>query len=154
LFPKSARANLTKSDLDWYLEFAATLERLTEVKLKELGETKGWKENRDMTQTRRCRSDPLRSLHSVAEDLYDVGVIDKTTMRDFDLACLTPVEALGPEAIKQIREKAHMSQATFALALNVTTVLVSKWERGEVRPSGPSLKLLALANSKGVEAIL
>ncbi len=107
-----------------------------------------------MTQTKRFRSDALRSLHSVVEDLHGVGVIDKTTMRDFDLACLTPVEVFKPEAIKQIRGKAHMSQATFALALNVTTVLVSKWERGEVRPSGPSLKLLALANSKGVKAIL
>ena len=47
-----------------------------------------------------------------------------------------------------------MSQATFALALNVTKMLVSKWERGEVRPSGPSLKLLALADSKGIDAIL
>ncbi len=47
-----------------------------------------------------------------------------------------------------------MSQATFALALNVSTVLISKWERGEVRPSGPSLKLLTLAEKKGIEAIL
>lgn len=107
-----------------------------------------------MTQTKRYRSDALQSLHSVVEDLYGVGAIDKTTKRDFDLACLTPVEVFKPEAIKQIREKAHMSQATFALALNVTKVLVSKWERGEVRPSGPSLKLLALTKSRGVEAIL
>jgi putative transcriptional regulator len=75
-------------------------------------------------------------------------------MRRFDLSCLTPVETLRPEAIKLIREKSHMSQATFALALNVSTVLVSKWERGEVRPSGPSLKLLALADKKGIDAIL
>jgi putative transcriptional regulator len=109
---------------------------------------------KDMTQTKRYRSDALRSLHEVAADLHDVGVIDKATMRHFDLSCLTPVEVLVPEAIKQIREKSHMSQATFALALNVTKVLVSKWERGEVRPSGPSLKLLALANNKGIEAIL
>jgi putative transcriptional regulator len=47
-----------------------------------------------------------------------------------------------------------MSQATFALALNVSKILVSKWERGETRPSGPSLKLLALADRKGIEAIL
>jgi putative transcriptional regulator len=47
-----------------------------------------------------------------------------------------------------------MSQATFALALNVTKVLESKWERGEVRPGGPSLKLLNLADKKGIEAIL
>jgi putative transcriptional regulator len=109
---------------------------------------------KDMTQTKRFRSDALQSLHEVAADLHDVGVIDKATMRHFDLSCLTPVEVLVPEAIKQIRENSHMSQATFALALNVTKVLVSKWERGEVRPSGPSLKLLALANNKGIEAIL
>ena len=108
----------------------------------------------DMTQTKRYRSNALRSLHEVAEDLHDVGVIDKATMRDFDLSCLTPVEILKPEAIKQIRERSHMSQATFALALNVSTILISKWERGEVRPSGPSLKLLALADKKGIEAIL
>ncbi|WP_373867463.1 helix-turn-helix domain-containing protein [Microvirga aerophila] len=75
-------------------------------------------------------------------------------MRRFDVACLTPVEGLQPEKIKRIRESAHMSQALFARALNVTTSLVSKWERGEKKPSGPSLKLLALADKKGIEAIL
>ncbi len=107
-----------------------------------------------MARTKRYRSDALRSLHKVAEDLHDVGVIDKATMRHFDLSCLNPVELLAPEAIKRIREQSHMSQATFALALNVSTVLISKWERGEVRPSGPSLKLLALADKKGIEVIL
>jgi putative transcriptional regulator len=103
---------------------------------------------------KRYRSDPLRSLHLVAKDLHAVGAIDKATMRHFDLTCLTPVTDLTPEAIKRIREKAHMSQATFALALNVTTGLISKWERGDKSPSGPSLKLLSLADKKGVEAIL
>jgi putative transcriptional regulator len=41
----------------------------------------------------------------------------------------------------------------FALTLNVTPSLVSQWERGEKKPSGPSLKLLNLADKKGVEAI-
>jgi putative transcriptional regulator len=108
----------------------------------------------DMSKTKRYRSDALRSLHEVAKDLHEVGVIDKATMRHFDLSCLTPVETLKPEAIKDIRERSRMSQATFALALNVSTVLISKWERGEVRPSGPSLKLLSLAAKKGIEAIL
>jgi putative transcriptional regulator len=107
-----------------------------------------------MTQTRRYRSDALRSLHEIAEDLHAVGAIDKATMRDFDLSCLTPAAPLAPEAIKHIREQSHMSQATFALALNVSKMLVSKWERGQVRPSGPSLKLLALAGAKGIDAIL
>jgi putative transcriptional regulator len=102
----------------------------------------------------RHRSDALRSLHEVVKDLHAVGAIDKATMRDFDLSCLTPAEPLEPDAIKRIREQSHMSQATFALALNVSTILVSKWERGEVRPSGPSLKLLALADKKGIDSIL
>lgn len=109
---------------------------------------------RDMTQKKRYRSDALRSLHEVAADLHDVGVVDKATMRHFDLSCLTPVTKLEPGAIKHIREKSRMSQATFALALNVSKILVSKWECGEVHPSGPSLKLLALADKKGIEAIL
>lgn len=106
------------------------------------------------TARKKYRSNPMRSLHRAAEDLHAVGAIDKVTMRHFDLACLTPVEELRPRAIKRIRETAHMSQATFALALNVTISLVSQWERGEKKPSGPSLKLLALADKKGIEAIL
>jgi putative transcriptional regulator len=108
----------------------------------------------DMTETKRYRSRAFRSIHEIATDLHDVGAIDKATMRHFDLSCLTPAEPLEPEAIRQIRERSHMSQATFALALNVSTVLISKWERGLVRPSGPSLKLLALAQKKGIDAIL
>ena len=103
---------------------------------------------------RTFRSDALRSLHDVARDLHAVEAIDKATMRRFDLACLTPVEDLRPDRIRRIRETANMSQAIFALALNVTTSLVSQWERGEKKPSGPSLKLLALADRKGINAIL
>ena len=108
-----------------------------------------------MSKTRqKYRSDPLRALHLAVEDLAAVGAIDKTTKRRFDLACLTPVEELDPAEIRGIREQARMSQAVFALALNVTASLVSKWERGDKKPSGPSLKLLTLASKRGVEAIL
>lgn len=100
------------------------------------------------------RSDALRSAHAVAKDLHAIGAIDKETMRRFDKACLTDIDELKPTAIKRIREAAHMSQTVFALTLNVTPSLVSQWERGEKKPSGPSLKLLNLADKKGVEAIL
>jgi putative transcriptional regulator len=106
------------------------------------------------THKKSYRSGPLRSLHQAARDLHAVDAIDKATMRHFDVACLTSVNQLKPQAIKRIREQARMSQAIFALALNVTTSLVSQWERGEKRPSGPSLKLLALADKKGIQAIL
>jgi putative transcriptional regulator len=104
-------------------------------------------------RTKLYRSDALRSLHEAAEDLHAIKAIGKATMRRFDFACLTTVKPLEPQEIKLIREKARMSQALFARALNVTPSLVSQWERGEKKPSGPSLKLLALANKKGIEAI-
>jgi len=37
--------------------------------------------------------------------------------------------------------------------LNVSPKLVSDWESGVKRPSGPSLKLLALVRTKGLAAI-
>ena len=106
------------------------------------------------TTKKKYRSGPLQSLHLAAKDLHVIGALDKATMRQFDVTCLTPVGQLKPQAIRRIREHARMSQSIFALALNVTTSLVSQWERGEKKPSGPSLKLLTLADKKGIEAIL
>ena len=106
-----------------------------------------------MARKQTHRSDALRSAHLAAQDLHAIGAIDKATMRRFDKACLTDVDDLPPAAIQRIRDEAGMSQRVFALTLNVTPSLVSQWERGEKKPSGPSLKLLNLADKKGVETI-
>lgn len=99
------------------------------------------------------RSDALAVAHKTAAGLHRAGVIDKGTMREFDASCLTTVEDLSPKAIQTIRERTGVSQAVFASYLNVKAKLVSEWERGEKKPSGPSLKLLSLVKSKGLEAI-
>ena len=70
-----------------------------------------------------------------------------------DQACLTPVLSLTPAAIRRIREREALSQAVFAAHLNVTTGVVSKWERGEKRPRGPAAKLLSLAAKHGIASI-
>jgi hypothetical protein len=44
VFPKSGKANLTKSELAEYLKLARTFEVLTEEKLKELVTAEGWRE--------------------------------------------------------------------------------------------------------------
>jgi putative transcriptional regulator len=106
-----------------------------------------------MARKRTYRSDVLHSAHLAAQDLHAISAIDKATMRRFDLTCLTDVEELAPTAIQRIRNDAGMSQTVFALTLNVTPSLVSQWERGKKKPSGPSLKLLNLADKKGVAAI-
>ena len=74
-------------------------------------------------------------------------------MRRFDLSCLTTVEELTPREIQALREREDVSQAVFAKFLNVRPGLVSQWERGEKKPSGPSLKLLTLIKAKGLDAV-
>jgi hypothetical protein len=43
MFPKSGKANLTKSELDEYLAFARELEKLTDAKLDGLSAKRGWR---------------------------------------------------------------------------------------------------------------
>ena len=92
-------------------------------------------------------------IHGMAADLHDIGVIDKATMRDFDKSCLTEIEPLDGKAIRAIREKEALSQAAFAVYLNISKNQVSEWERGIKRPSGAALKLLSLVKTKGIQAI-
>lgn len=102
---------------------------------------------------KKYRSDAMASIHETMEALRGVGAIDKRTMRHFDEACLTRVRPLKPEQIKAIRERERVSQTVFANYLNVTPNLVSKWERGEKRPSGAALKLLSLVEKRGLTAV-
>ena len=99
------------------------------------------------------RSDALASIHETMEALHEVGAIDKQTMREFDDACLTPVEPLSPEAIRALREREHLSQPVFARYLNVSKNLISDWERGVKRPGGPALRLLTVIEKKGIQSI-
>ena len=99
------------------------------------------------------KSDAPTAVHETALGLADAGVMAKRTMRAFDEMCLTPVEAMTPEEIRALRMRENASQAVFARYLNVTASLVSQWERGEKRPRGASLKLLALVDKNGLGAV-
>ena len=103
--------------------------------------------------SRKYRSEALAAVHETMEALHKAGALDKQTMRRFDEACLTRVRPLRPRRIKAIRERERVSQAVFANYLNVTSNLVSKWERGKKRPSGPALKLLSLVEKHGLAAV-
>ncbi len=103
--------------------------------------------------SKRYRSNALAAIHETASDLHDAGVMDKRTLRGFDALCLTQVSPMAPREIRALRERERVSQAVFARHLNVSTGLISQWERGEKRPAGASLKLLTLIRIKGIEAI-
>jgi putative transcriptional regulator len=106
-----------------------------------------------MSKGRKYRSEALAAVHETMRSLHQIGAVDKQTMRRFDEACLTPVQSLSAKQIKALREREHVSQTVFANYLNVTPNLVSKWERGEKRPSGPALKLLSLVDKHGLTAV-
>jgi putative transcriptional regulator len=76
----------------------------------------------------------MSAIHETAEDLPSIGLMDKQTMRQFDDACLTRLRPLSAADIRALREREGASQAVFARYLNVTTGLVSQWERGEKHP--------------------
>ncbi len=105
------------------------------------------------TKRPKPESDILATIHESITGLHKAGLVDQTTMRKVDLLCLTQVEALSPDEIRAIREREQVSQPVFARYLNVRRDAVSKWERGEKRPNGPSLKLLNLVKAKGLQAI-
>jgi putative transcriptional regulator len=103
--------------------------------------------------TKTYKSDAFAAIHETASGLHNAGVISKSTMREYEELCLSPVKKLSPEEIKIIREKAHVSQAIFARYLNVSTGVISQWERGERSPAGTSLKLLSIVQKKGLDAL-
>jgi putative transcriptional regulator len=103
--------------------------------------------------TNRYKSDITRAVHRAARDSHRAGVMDKRTMREFDMLCLSSVSDLTADEIRAIRDRAGVSQSVFAAYLNVTTNLVSKWERGEKRPGGAAKKLLSIVKTKGLEVL-
>jgi len=95
----------------------------------------------------------LDTVHDTAKGLHKADVMDAKTMREFDVLCLTPVKNLSAAQIKRLRTRNKASQAVFAAYLNTSPSTVQKWEQGQKKPNGPSLKLLNLVQQKGLEAL-
>ncbi len=96
----------------------------------------------------------LKEMHESATDLYTVGAITDTTLREFDALCLSPVHELKPTQIKKIRRKEKVSQAVLALYLNTSLSTIQKWEIGQKKPQGIALKMLNLIERKGLKILL
>ena len=95
----------------------------------------------------------LDVVHESARDLHDAGLIDEVTLKEFDALCLPPVNVYSATQIKRIRQRSKASQGVFAAYLNTSVSTVQKWECGAKKPNGPSLKLLNLVDSKGLEVL-
>ncbi len=106
-----------------------------------------------MKTTRKYKSDAMEAIHSSAQALFDVGAINKTTMRHFDASCVMSASEIEPIQIKELREKNHVSQPVFARYLNTSKSTVQKWESGAKRPSGMELKLLFVIQKHGLHIL-
>ncbi len=95
----------------------------------------------------------LEVAHEMANDLYEAGVIDAITLREYEALCIPPVHELSPRQIKYIRLRAKVSQSIFAKILNISVSTVRQWEQGEKHPRGTSLKLLNLIAEKGLKVL-
>ncbi|WP_297445945.1 DNA-binding transcriptional regulator [Acidiferrobacter sp.] len=106
-----------------------------------------------MTTKPKARSRIFKAVHETASDLHRLGFIDKRAMRKYDILCREPIPEYDAERIRALRKTLHVSQAVLAAALNTSVSTVRKWEVGDKKPSGPSLKLLSLIERKGPEAV-
>lgn len=106
-----------------------------------------------MTTARR-KSRVLSETHETARGLHGAGLISKRRMGKIEALCHLDVHEMAPQKIKSLREQSHLSQAVFAAVLNASVSTVQKWEIGDKKPSGPSLKLLNLIERKGLDAVL
>lgn len=96
----------------------------------------------------------LETVHDTAKGLHDARLMDVKTMREFDALCLPPIKVYSARQIKHLRNKVKASQSVFAAYLNTSLSTVQKWESGQKKPNGPSLKLLNLVDQKGIEVLV
>jgi len=95
----------------------------------------------------------LKTIHESVKSLYDLDIVDKTTMHEFDLLCLEPIKQMKPREVKKLRLREHVSQPVFAMLLNVSPSSIKKWESGENAPSGAALRLLEIIDKNGLGII-
>jgi putative transcriptional regulator len=72
----------------------------------------------------------------------------KMTLRTVELPLPEPLAPMAARQVAALRRRLCVSQAVFALLLNVPKSTAISWERGVRRPSGAALKLLRLAESR------
>ncbi len=107
-----------------------------------------------MAKDKKYKSEAMEAIHQTMEGLYDSGIINKKTMRNFDESCLENLPSYSGEDIKKIREREDVSQPVFARYIGVSRNLISDWERNVKNPSGPALRLLRCVEKNGLEAIV
>ena len=104
--------------------------------------------------TNKQKSRIIQEMQETIAGLHKSGLITKKSMEEFEALRNLDVKPMTASRIKRLRVKTRLSQAVFAVAINTSLSTIQKWEAGDKKPSGPSLKLLSLIERKGLEIVL
>jgi len=94
------------------------------------------------------------AIVGAAQGLQDAGLLGEATLQEFKVLSFPKVKPLSPRQIRQIRRTHNVSQVVFARLLNANVSTLQRWEAGTKSPSGPSLKLLHIVRSGGLQVLL
>ena len=92
-------------------------------------------------------SDKLQMMLEDAKELNALGLMSDSEVD----AIAVMVKSMTGEEIKAIRTRYGMSQSVLAHTMGMSKESVSKWERNEIKPSGPALRILNTLAIKGPE---
>lgn len=95
----------------------------------------------------------LEEMQETAQGMLTAGVIDKRKADEIVALCQSTVTPISSDEIKRLRESLNVSQSVFANLLNISKSTVQKWEIGDKKPSGSSLKLLSIVKRHGLSAL-
>lgn len=104
----------------------------------------------------------LHEMLDDAKELQTLGLMSdgdvqeiaaRVSLREFRKR-VAAVRAMTGNEIKEVRARWGLTQATLAYTLGMTVDSVSKWERGEIKPSGPVLRILNTLAVKGPDAFV
>ena len=95
-------------------------------------------------------SDKLQMMLEDAKELNALGLMSDSEVDAIAVmvkarevsARIAKVKSMTGEEIKAIRTRYGMSQSVLAHTMGMSKESVSKWERNEIKPSGPALRIL------------
>lgn len=95
-----------------------------------------------------------RAINELANDLHEVGMINKITLRQITENDIPVLFEYTPEEIQEMRKRYHLSQAVFAKYLNISLPMVKSLEVGQRKANGAILRLLNIVDSHGVSGLI
>ncbi len=102
--------------------------------------------------TRKFESDAFEAIHSAVSGLRDEKLITAAKLREYEQLCVKP-PPLSALQVRALRRHLKVSQPVFAAFLNTTPSTIVQPESGKKRPSGMGLKLLQIAQAKGLQGL-